>query len=225
MMGETEERIQNLKKLIIESGLRLLEEGLVTRTFGNVSIRLDENFMLITPSGRRYDELVEKDIVKVNYLSGEYEGSIRPSSEFRLHAEVYKNRGEVNAVIHTHQQNASTIAATHRTLPPILDDQAQLIGADVKVAKYAHSSSMELVENVVEALKGRTAALIANHGAVCIGRNIEEAFVVSQVLEKACKSFIEASFVGGAKSIDKFDAQKMHQEYIEKYSVEAEKNK
>jgi len=224
MMGETE-NIQNFRRLIIESGLRLLEEGLVTRTFGNVSIRLDGNFMLITPSGRRYDELVEKDIVKVNYSSGEYEGGIKPSSEFRLHAEVYKERGEVNAVIHTHQQNASTIAATHMTLPPILDDQAQLIGADVKVAKYAPSSSMELVENVVEALKGRTAALIANHGAVCIGRNIEEAFVVSQVLEKACKSFIEASFVGGAKSIDKFDAQKMHQEYIEKYSVEAEKNK
>jgi L-fuculose-phosphate aldolase len=224
-MGKTGDRTQNLRRLIIESGLRLLEEGLVTRTFGNVSIRLDENTMLITPSGRRYDELGEKDIVKVNYLTGEFEGIIKPSSEFKLHAEVYKNREEINAVIHTHQQNASTIAATRRTLPTILDDQAQLIGAGVKVAKYAHSSSPELVENVVEALGGRTAALIANHGAVCIGRNIEEAFVVSQVLEKACKSFIEASFVGGAKSIDKFDAQKMHKEYIEKYSVEAEKNK
>jgi len=223
-MSETE-NISNLKELIIDSGLRLLEEGLVTRTFGNVSIRLDEIFMLITPSGRKYNDLKIDDIVKVNYFTLEFEGKIKPSSEFKLHAEVYKNREEINAVIHTHQQNASTISATHQTLPPILDDQVQLIGPDVRVAKYAHSSSDELVINVVKALKNRMAALMANHGAVCIGRDIEEAFVVSQILEKACKTFIEASFLGGAKSIDPFDAQKMHEDYLKNYSAEAGRNR
>ncbi len=223
-MGEIH-NISNLKQLIIDSGLRLLEEGLVTRTFGNVSIRLDESFMLITPSGRKYDDLKKNDIVKVNYFTLEFEGPIKPSSEFKLHAEIYKNRKEINSVIHTHQQNASTISATHNTLPPVLDDQAQLIGSDVRVAKYAHSSSDELVINVVEALKNRMAALIANHGAVCIGRDIEEAFVVSQILEKACKTYIEASFLGGAKSLDKFDAQKMHEDYLKNYSAEAGRNR
>ncbi len=223
-MGEIE-NISKLKKLIIESGLRLLEEGLVTRTFGNISIRLNDLFMLITPSGRKYDDLKINDIVKVNYFTQEYEGKIKPSSEYKLHAEIYKNRNEINAVIHTHQQNASTISATHNTLPPILDDQVQLIGPDVRVAKYAHSSSDELVINVVAALQNRNAALMANHGAICIGRDIEEAFVISQILEKACKTFIEASFIGGAKSIDKFDALKMHDDYLKNYSAEAERNK
>jgi len=218
-------KIGELKAEIIKSGLQLLSEGLVSRTFGNVSIRLDDTFMLITPSGRRYDDLNADDIVKVNYFTHNYEGSIKPSSEYKLHAEIYKVRKEINAVIHTHQQNASTIAAAHKTLPAILDDQAQLIGPDVLVAKYAHSSSSELVKNVVEALKDRMAALIANHGAVCIGRNIDEAFVVSQILEKACKAYIEASFIGGAKSLDKFDAKKMHEDYLKNYSAEAEKNK
>ena len=218
-------RVLVLKQQIIESGLRLLTEGLVFRTFGNVSMRLDKDFMLITPSGRKYDDLEVQDIVIVNLQTYDYEGSIKPSSEFKLHAEIYKHRDEVNAIIHTHQMNASTVAAAHRTLPPVLDDMAQLIGPDVRVAKYAHSSSDAIVENTIIALNDRMAALMANHGAVCLGRDIEEAFVVSQILEKACKTFIEASFLGGAKSINKFDAQKMHEEYLKIYSAEAEKNK
>ena len=77
----------------------------------------------------------------------------------------------------------------------------------------------------VRALKGRNAALMANHGAVCIGHNLEEAFVVCQVLEKACKAFIEAEFLGGAKSINKFEAHLMRQIYIRKYSKEALRNR
>lgn len=218
-------KVLKLKGLIIESGLRLLNEGLVTRTFGNVSIKLDDKFMLITPSGRKYDDLKVEDIVKVNFFTNEFEGRIKPSSEFKLHAEVYKNRSDINAVIHTHQMNASTVAAAHRTLPPILDDQAQLIGPDVRVADYAHSSTDKIVENTIIALENRMAALMANHGAICLGRDIEEAFVVSQVLEKACKAFIEASFLGGAKSLNKFDAQKMHEDYLKSYSAEANKNR
>lgn len=218
-------KVLKLKGLIIESGLRLLNEGLVTRTFGNVSIKLDDKFMLITPSGRKYDDLKVEDIVKVNFFTNEFEGRIKPSSEFKLHAEVYKNRSDINAVIHTHQMNASTVAAAHKTLPPVLDDQAQLIGPDVRVADYAHSSTDKIVENTIIALENRMAALMANHGAICLGRDIEEAFVVSQVLEKACKAFIEASFLGGAKSLNKFDAQKMHEDYLKSYSAEANKNR
>jgi L-fuculose-phosphate aldolase len=222
---EENREVLKIKREIINSGLRLLREGLVSRTFGNVSIRLDDKFMLITPSGRKYDDLEVQDIVMVNYLSNSFEASIKPSSEFKLHSEIYKHRPEINSVIHTHQMNASTVAVAQQTLPPVLDDMAQLIGPDVRVAKYAHSSSYEITENTLIALKGRMAALMANHGAVCLGRDIEEAFVVSQILEKACKAFIEASYLGGATSINKFDAQKMHEDYLRNYSVQAEKNK
>ncbi|NOY49313.1 MAG: class II aldolase/adducin family protein [Chlorobi bacterium] len=219
------QHINYLKQLIIDAGMQLLEKGLVSRTFGNISIRLNDEQMLITPSGRKYDDLRLSDIVAVNIHSGGFTGKIHPSSEYKLHAAIYTNRPEINAIIHTHQQNASTISVARKTLPSILDDQAQLIGEDVRVAEYADSSSDKLVENVVRAIENRMAAMMANHGAICIGRDIEEAFVVSQVLEKAAKAFIEASFIGGAKAIDRNNAIKLHREYQGNYSAEARKNR
>jgi L-fuculose-phosphate aldolase len=219
------EKISKIKNQVIEAGLRLVEEGLVSRTWGNVSIRIDDTYMAVTPSGRKYEELEEKDIVIVDYRTDKYEGSIKPSSEFKLHSEIYRTRKEINAVIHTHQMNASTVAAARRDVPPILDDMAQLIGPTVRVADYALPSTKKIVKKTVKALKGRNAALMANHGAVCVGRDIDEAFVVCQVLEKACKAFIEAEFLGGAKSINKFEAWMMHKYYLKKYSKQEETNK
>jgi L-fuculose-phosphate aldolase len=121
--------------------------------------------------------------------------------------------------------NASTCAAARREVPPILDDMAQLIGTSVRVAPYALPSTSKIVKGTIRALKGRMAALMANHGAVCIGRDIDEAFVVCQVLEKACKAFIEAEFLGGAKGINKFEAYLMHQFYLRKYSAQDKTNK
>ncbi len=217
--------LENLKQIVIESGIKLLNEGLVSRTWGNVSLRVDENHMLITPSGRTYTDLTADDIVLVNYHTSKYEGSIKPSSEKDLHCEIYRTRKEINAVIHTHQMNASTVAAAHREVPPILDDMVQIIGPSVRCADYALPSTKRIVTKTVKALRGRMAALMANHGAVCVGRDIEEAFVVCQVLEKACKAFIEAEFLGGAKGINIFEAHLMHQFYLRKYSSMARKNK
>jgi L-fuculose-phosphate aldolase len=217
--------LDHLKQIVIESGIKLLNEGLVSRTWGNVSLRVDENHMLITPSGRTYTDLIVNDIVLVNYHTSKYDGTIKPSSEKELHCEIYRTRKEINAVIHTHQMNASTVAAAHREVPPILDDMAQIIGPTVRCADYALPSTKRIVTKTVKALRGRMAALMANHGAVCVGRDIDEAFVVCQVLEKACKAFIEAEFLGGAKGINIFEAHLMHQFYLRKYSSMARKNK
>ena len=222
---EKSDKIAGIRQEIIEGGLRLVKEGLVARTWGNISIRVDETYMLITPSGRTYEDLTPDDIVLVNYHTSKHEGTIKPSSEKELHCEIYRTRKNIHAVIHTHQMNASTVAAAHREVPPILDDMAQIIGPTVRVADYALPSTKKITKKTVKALKGRNAALMANHGAVCIGRDLEEAFVVCQVLEKACKAFIEAEFLGGAKGINKFEAHLMHQIYIRKYSGEADKNK
>ena len=222
---EKSEELRRIRQQVIEGGLRLVKEGLVARTWGNISIRVDETHMLITPSGRSYEDLTPEDIVLVNYHTSRHEGTIKPSSEKELHCEIYRTRKKIHAVIHTHQMNASTVAAAHREVPPILDDMAQIIGPSVRVAEYALPSTKKITRKTVSALKGRNAALMANHGAVCVGRDLEEAFVVCQVLEKACKAFIEAEFIGGAKSINKFEAHLMHQIYIRKYSGEADKNK
>ena len=214
-----------LKQKVIDTGKRLLAEGLVARTWGNVSLRMDDTFMLITPSGIQYEDLSENDIVKVNYHTSEYEGDIEPSSEKELHCEIYRTMKEINAVIHTHQVNASTVATAGRTVPPILDDQAQILGPDVRLARYAPSSTKKIVRNTVKALKGRNAALMANHGAICTGPDLDEAVVACQVLEKACKAFIEAEFLGGAKTISRFEARRMRRAYLDKYSKKAGKKR
>ncbi len=180
--------------------------------------------MLVTPSGIPYGDLNTNNIIVVNYRTLKYEGTIKPSSEYGMHCEIYKTRKDVNAVIHTHQMNASTVAAAHREVPPILDDMAQIIGPSVRVADYALPSTKKITKKTVKALRGRNAALMANHGAVCVGRDLDEAFVVSQVLEKSCKAFIEAEFLGGAKSINKFEAYLMHQFYLKKYSKQAKQD-
>ena len=95
---------------------------------------------------------------------------------------------------------------------------AQILGPTVRVADYALPSTKKIVKATIKALKGRNAALMANHGAIVVGGDLDEAFVAAEVLEKVSKSFIEASFLGEAKSINKFEAWFMHQYFIRKYS-------
>jgi L-fuculose-phosphate aldolase len=206
------------KSVVCEAGKRLLRENLVSGTWGNLSLRTDDENMVITPSGKPYEALSPEDMVLVNYRTLTWNGENKPSSELKLHAAIYLERKDINSVIHTHQASASTIAAARREVPPILDDMAQIIGPSVRVAEYALPNTKKIVRKTLRALRGRNAALMANHGAVCIGRDMEEAFVVCQVLEKACRVFIEAEFLGGAKEIRPVEAWIMHKYYLMKYS-------
>jgi L-fuculose-phosphate aldolase len=209
--------VDEAREMVCKTGKRLVELGLVPGTWGNVSLRVDAARMAITPSGRDYAEMKPEDIVLVDLRSGTYEGA-KPSNEKRLHKEIYLARQEVNAVIHTHSVHASTVAAARREVPPILEDLVQICGPTVRVADPALPTTKKAAKAAIKALKGRSAALLANHGAVCVGRTMEEAITCCQVLEKGCQAFIEAEFLGGAKSINRFEAALMRQYYLKKYS-------
>lgn len=210
--------IEEIKQAVSDGGRRLIKEGLVAGTWGNISVRVDDNTMVITPSGVDYETATKDDMVVVDLNTGKYEGNIKPSSEYKLHKQIYLKRKNINAIIHTHSMNASTVAAARREVPPILDDMAQIIGPTIRVADYALPSTKKIVKKTIKALKGRMGALMANHGAVGLGRDLDEAFIACIILEKACKAFIEAEFLGQAKSINKFEAHFMHQYYLRKYS-------
>lgn len=120
--------------------------------------------------------------------------------------------------------NASIVSATGKKIPAILDDQAQILGASVRLAKYAPSASSEITKNTIKALKNRMAALMSNHGAVCIGRDLEEAFVACQILEKTSKAFIDSQILGGAKTIKKQEAKRLHKDYLKNYSKQMTNN-
>ena len=205
------------RKLLVKSGLRLVEAGLTSGTWGNLSLRLSEREMLVTPSGLDYVRIRPEDLTLVNIETEEWDGP-KPSSEFKLHTAIYRERKEIAAIIHNHSPNASVVAAARREVPPVLDDLAQLIGPTVRVADYALPSTKGIVKKTLKALRGRNGALMANHGAVCLGQDMEEAFTCCEVLDKGCKAFIEAEFMGGAKSINRFEAALMHRIYLKKYS-------
>ncbi len=205
------------KQLVCDTGCRLLELGLVAGTWGNVSIKVSNDLMLITPSGVEYGTMTPQDIVEVSLKDGSYTGG-KPSSERNLHIEIYNTRKGIHGIVHNHASHSSTVAAARREVPPILDDLVQIVGPRVRVADYALPGTKKLVRKTIKALKGCNAALLANHGAICIGRDIEEAILCCQVLEKACKSLIEAEFLGGAKEINRFEAWIMHQYYLRRYS-------
>jgi L-fuculose-phosphate aldolase len=214
--------INEAKDIVLDAGKRLLKEGLVARSWGNVSLRIDEQWMVVTPSGKLYEDLLPEQMVLVDINTLEFHGVFNPTSEVEMHAAIFRNRPEIKAIIHTHQVYATTVAVSGKEIPAIVDDQAQLLGPSIKVTKYARSNSNELVNEVVKNLEGRNAVLIANHGAVCVGRSMDEAFVAAQILEKTCQIFIGANILGGAKIIDSEEASFLHQEYLNDYSQRAE---
>ncbi len=205
------------RQQVCDTGRRLLELGLVSGTWGNVSVRASEETMLVTPSGVEYETMTLDDIAQVSLKDGSHIGP-KPSSEKNLHAEIYRLRKDVGAVVHNHGCHSSTVAAARREVPAILDDLAQIVGPSVRVADYALPGTKKLVRRTIAAMKGRNAVLLANHGAVCVGRDPTEAILCCEILEKACRSFIEAEFLGGAKEINKFEAWIMHQYYLRKYA-------
>jgi L-fuculose-phosphate aldolase len=212
MIGEAEAR-----ELIRAAGVKLAEEGLVQGTWGNVSMRVSSALMAITPTGSDYMRMRAEDIVLVDLETGEARGG-KPSSEKALHIAIYAARKEVEAIIHTHSMSASTVAAARREVPPILDDLAQIVGPSLRVADYALPGMPKMRRSVLKALKGRMAALMANHGAVALGRSMEEALTCARIVEKGCRAFVEAEFLGGAKSINRVEALLMHEVYLRKYS-------
>lgn len=205
------------KEAVRAAGVKLVEEGLVAGTWGNVSIKVSDSAMAITPTGTDYLTMKAEDIVIVDLETGEARGG-KPSSEKDLHREIYQSRPEIGAVVHTHSMSASTVAAARREVPPILDDLAQIVGPSLRVADYALPGTAKMRRAALKALKGRMAVLLANHGAVALGRTMDEALTCARIVEKGCRAFVEAEFLGGAKSVGAFDAALMHQVYLRKYS-------
>jgi L-fuculose-phosphate aldolase len=208
---------QEAREAVRAAGVKLVEEGLVAGTWGNVSARISGTAMAITPSGFDYRSMKTSDIVTVDLDTGRAAGGT-PSTERKLHAAIYRTRPEVMAIIHTHSMSASTVAAARREVPPILDDLAQIVGPTLRVADYALPGTKKMGRTVLHALRSRMAALLANHGAVCLGRTMEEALTCARIVEKGCRAFIEAEFLGGATPVNRVEAALMHQVYLRKYS-------
>ena len=174
MYNESEAR-----RLVIEAGHRLLENRLIARTWGNISARVSDTEFVITPSGRAYDTLKPEELVKVNMLDLSYEGDVKPSSEKGIHAHAYILRKDVDFVIHTHQHYASAVAAEGLDVEGIPCAGYGLPGTGKLKSAVSLSIAMH---------PEAKAFLMAKHGALCLGSDIEDAFAVAEELEAKCRT-------------------------------------
>ena len=188
------------KKAVLEAAQQMAQMGLVVGTSGNVSMRLGEHsgreLLAITPNARYYDTLDVDDIVVADFEGENVEGELAISIERMLHIGIYKARKKVNAIIHTHPVFGSAISVAILEIPAFLDDQVTYIGGEIKVAKYALPGTQALVDNVISALGPRNAVLLANHGAVSVGRDMREAFTICELAEKTAKIYVCALSLG-----------------------------
>lgn len=184
--------ILEAKNIVIKAGHELLKAGLIVRTWGNISCRIDDKTFVITPSGKAYDTLTPDDIVLVNIEDLSYDGDVKPSSEKGIHASCYQLRPDVNFVIHTHQKNASVVSTLGLDINNITGDYAELIGTDIPCATYGLPGQPKLREGVIGALERSTskAVIMKHHGAVCLGSDYENAFAVATAVEAVCEKFI-----------------------------------
>ena len=180
------------RELVVEAGRKLLEEGRVARTWGNISARVSDSRFVITPSGMGYDALAPEDLVLVDGWSGSWEGAHKPSSERGIHADAYYLRQDVNFVIHTHQDMASICSTAGRNL--VTDHP--LLGGRVPCAGYGLPSTDKLRRAVaaqMAAYPQSPAILLRSHGTLCLGRDMEEAFSVAAALEAVCRQLVDTT--------------------------------
>ncbi|MGE9942947.1 class II aldolase/adducin family protein [Bariatricus sp. SGI.161] len=211
------EKAKLMQAEVCKTAKDMSESGLVAGTWGNISARIDEDYMVITPSGMDYSRLYPEQMVIVNMNTLEYEGNLKPSIEAVVHSAIYKDRPEVNGVVHTHSTYALTVATARKEIPPICDDQVQILGGSVRLAGYTMPGTKEMAAEVVKALKERAGALIANHGAITVGRTVAEAFTGSNVLEKAAQVYINSMAIGGPTEISQEDIDFFHDFFLNKY--------
>ncbi len=179
--------MKNERENLLKIAQKLIETGLNKGTAGNASVRCDEGF-LVTPSGMAVEHMNAASMVQMAF-DGSYEAEKIPSSEWRFHRDILASRTDVNAIIHTHSMFATTLACLHKEIPPFHYMIAVVGGDTVRCAPYALFGSQALSDNALAALIDRKACLLANHGMIALGRDLDDALAVAVEVENLCEQY------------------------------------
>ncbi|MGI6365313.1 MAG: class II aldolase/adducin family protein [Bacillota bacterium] len=206
------------REAVAAAGREMARAALAIGTWGNISCRLPRGDLLaITPSGMDYFCTQAEDILVMDLEGNIVEGNRKPSTEHPLHRAIYAAREDVHAIVHTHSVYATAMAAARVPIPGAVEDLVQIVGGDVRVARYALPGTAELGENVVEALEGRNGVLLANHGALGAAATLGQAMTVCQIIEKSAMITIAAQTIGGVVELPQEDIDAMRQYFLNSY--------
>ena len=166
-----------MREVLLNITQKLSEIGLNKGTSGNVSVRSGDGF-LITPSGMEVADMTPQSMVQMQF-DGSFEANKIPSSEWRFHRDILKNRHEINVIVHTHSMFATTLSCLHQDIPPFHYMIAVTDGDTIRCAPYALFGSQALSDNALIALQNSKACLLANHGMIALGRDLDDALAVA----------------------------------------------
>lgn len=202
-MGTVFEDMREQREAVARAARRLAEERLVERTSGNVSARSGE-LVAVTPTGARLAELEPGDVTIVDLDGAVVDGRLAPTSETELHLAAYAATG-AGAVVHTHSPVATALGCVIDELP-VVHYELLALGGPVRVAPYSTFGSSELAQAVADALEGRSAALMQNHGAVTLGSDPDAAVEAALLLEWGCELYWRARQAGEPRCLSEDDA-------------------
>jgi len=190
------------RKNVLEASLWLSEQGYFGSrrgSGGNVSVRISDGVMAITPTSVRYQELSVEDICVVGFdgKTIDVKDGMKPSIESGVHGVIYQNRPDVHAVVHTHQIYGSVFAVLNMPIPALFDEVCYALGASVDIIPYAVSGSPELAANAGSKLSNNANAyIIQNHGILALGKNLDKAILHAELLEKVAHIYCLALSTG-----------------------------
>ena len=183
-----------LRSVLAGTARQTVNHGLNQGSSGNVSVRLRDGF-LITPSGLFNDRLAPEQMVFVD-MQGQADGGLKPSSEWRIHRDIYRARPEVHAVVHAHSPHAVSLSCLRRGLPSFHYMVAAAGGRDIRCGAYATFGTQALSDAVLAALQDRRACLMANHGQVAVGASLDAALALAVEVEELCAQYWRAKLMG-----------------------------
>lgn len=203
---------------VVKKGIQMLAINLTVGAWGNISCRVPgKDLVAITPSGMDYNALAPEDVVLIDLSGNIISGTRKPSIELPLHLAIYNAREDVQAIVHTHSPYATAMAVAQKEIPGAIEDMVQIVGGNVRVNKYALPGTEQLGINTVKALEGRNAVLLANHGMIGVGKDLDEAFRVCQVVEKSAQVVLFARLMGGVVELSQEDIEGMRNFYLKDY--------
>jgi L-fuculose-phosphate aldolase len=190
--------VEDAPAAVLATAKELLAKGLVEGTAGNVSARMGDGNICITPSSVDYRAMVLEDLVVIDLTGEVLSGERAPSSEKALHLACYAAFEEVGSVIHSHPVHATMFAVARKPIPACIDEFTVYVGGDVAVTEYAPSGTADVGKAAVNCLADRGAALLCNHGMVAVGKSPADTLHVTAMVERAAEIVLGAEKLGGA---------------------------
>ena len=200
-----------IRKAMIAAAQQFGPLGLGRSASGNIGVRAGEG-LLITPTGVPYDALTPGRIVWMD-PDGRYEGDWLPSSEWRFHCDILRERPDLNAVVHTHAVHAAALACHGKGIPAFHYMVAAAGGPDIRCAPYATFGTAELSANAVRALEGRRACLLAHHGLIACGYTLNEALALAVEVETLAAMYLKALEIGEPARLDAAEMQRVLEKF------------